>query len=448
MRKKLFLFLALTLFFNGLENHFPPAFAEDVYPLSLSGALQIAQKQNVDVIVSNERVQQAITRIRQARAPLLPQLSGAVSQYRQTLNLATFGIDFPFLFSPFVGPFNVFDARISLTQTLFDYSVIERLRAAKVGQQLSVAEAQKTRQDVLALVANLWLDAKRAQDKVRLSQALVQQDEERLKIARSQLQLGIGTDLGVTQLEASLADSRSRLSESTTDAVERRLDLTSALGMNAEKKISFQNDAKLNLPKAPQKEITFYLLEHPEVLVAEKDLEEKRKERKAALAEYFPTIVGSANYGASGNSPGQNDEGTYAYGAKLSIPLYEGGLRRAKVQEAKSKIRASEAQVTDTKKRTESKILSAEESLKKATAMVKAAEAELIFSQKQFSIAQGRLHSGIGTSLELTETRTQKVMAEDRANEALATYQLAQVNLAHALGEIGQLIPAKEESGK
>src|SRR5262245_33239041 len=192
----------------------PPLSRAETGPLrlSLGEALRIAQERHVEVVVAEERVKQAISRISQARSGLLPQLSATASQNRQTRNLIAVGIEIPGV-NPLVGPFNSFDARLGLTQAIFDGAALERLRSARVGKALSLAEAEKTKQDVLALVATLYLEAKRAQESVSLTQSLLKQSEERLRLARSRLQLDLGTSFEVTQLTAERADNQSRLTQ-------------------------------------------------------------------------------------------------------------------------------------------------------------------------------------------------------------------------------------------
>ena len=105
---------------------------------------------------------QAIARISEAQSDLLPHLDGVVSGGRQTADLRSEGISFPG-FGPHVGPYNNFDARARVTIALFDPSAFERFQAAKKGENLSQAELEKTREDILALVATLFIDAQRKQ---------------------------------------------------------------------------------------------------------------------------------------------------------------------------------------------------------------------------------------------------------------------------------------------
>ena len=106
--------------------------------LSLGRAVQLAIVAGGEchLQLADEAVKQARSRSAQARAALLPNLEAMVGQQSQTRNLEAVGIRFnspiPGVeFPKFVGPFNVFDIRASVTQTIFDFSAIRRYTLQK-----------------------------------------------------------------------------------------------------------------------------------------------------------------------------------------------------------------------------------------------------------------------------------------------------------------------------
>ena len=111
-------------------------------PLLLSAQpLDLSMKQAVDMALApdgnarvqlvQEAVKQAQSRNAQARAALLPNLDASVSEQNQTRNLAAMGIKIQlpipgFQFPELAGPYTLFDARASVTQSVFDFSAIRR----------------------------------------------------------------------------------------------------------------------------------------------------------------------------------------------------------------------------------------------------------------------------------------------------------------------------------
>ena len=110
--------------------------AEPALPLSMKRAVDIALAADGSpkVALAEESIRQAEARKDQARGALLPDIESSIVDQRETTNLSAFGFNssaFPFLppgvtFPSIVGPFSVFDARATVSQTVFDFSTIRK----------------------------------------------------------------------------------------------------------------------------------------------------------------------------------------------------------------------------------------------------------------------------------------------------------------------------------
>ena len=407
--------------------------------LRLRDALEIARQRHVQVIVGSERVQQAIARLHQAQSVLWPHVSTSASESRQTKNLEAMGISLPGR-NPFVGPFNSFDARLALTQTLFDVAAIQRLRSAKSGAARSLAESRKAKQDALALVASLYLEAVRAMDAIELADALRQRGEARLRLARTRLNLGLASPLEVAQAQAQWAESRRQWSTAFSQAEQRRLDLAAALGLRpAEALVLELDETVVAWPLPGDQAILAAMPAHPDVAVAQELVRERAAERAAEMADVLPRVAASGDYGASGKDPSEFEQ-TYTFGVKVSMPVFEGGLRAAKMHEASSRLRESEARLDEARSQVEVEALGARQAIVQAWAAVEAVEAEVAASSRRLTLARQRLQAGIGSELDVIEARAQAALARDHHQDALATYRLAEVNVMHALGRVDALL--------
>ncbi len=112
--------------------------------LSLADAIDLALQNNLATLLARERKREARGFEKESLAGLLPNVSAATYQANLTLNLAALGLQpgtFPGINSPFVGPFNNFDARARLQQTIFSLSAIRTYQAGRAG--VHVAEMQE-----------------------------------------------------------------------------------------------------------------------------------------------------------------------------------------------------------------------------------------------------------------------------------------------------------------
>ena len=122
------------------------------------------------------------------------------------------------------------------------------------------------------------------------------------------------------------------------------------------------------------------------------------------------------------------------------MPIYEGGSRQKRVDEATHQVRESQAQLDDVKIQTQARAQSATEAVKRTWAGVESRKTALDVAGKELVIAQRRQEIGVGTDLELVEQETKTAQAKDDYEEALATYQMARVTLAQALGHMESLV--------
>ncbi len=407
--------------------------------LSLPDALKLARRQNVSVIVAQERIKQAIAQIGESRSNLLPQLKASASESRQTRDLRSSGIAFPGT-GPLIGPFNSFDARLKLTQTLFDFSAMERLNTAASNRQLSVAEYNRTQQDVLAFVAILYIQAQRAEENLRVVRFFVKKDLQQLTIDQSRLRCGLGSELEVKQAKANYQESLLRWHSSVKETLDRRLDLLAALGLDNRQRIIFkkyQNVYESTL--LSQQKIEEILKDHPDMIAALKQKEASVRNLGAEKKELLPKISVFGDYGPNGVDPKTQSE-TYTLGVQASIPIWEGGLRGNRIKEAESQAKQAEATVNDTKRKTENKILSSIEAIKQAKSTVQYSYAQLELLSQEMKVSSQRFKLGTASQQDLLNAQAQWILAKDSHREAIATNQIAEINLVHALGQMEKLV--------
>src|SRR6266849_3975359 len=93
------------------------------------------------VTIAGFRTDAAAARVRQARSELLPSLALSGSWANRNFNSKAQGISFPGV-PTIIGPFNAYDGRVRLTQTLFDFANLGRVSSAK--SQASAAGADRS----------------------------------------------------------------------------------------------------------------------------------------------------------------------------------------------------------------------------------------------------------------------------------------------------------------
>jgi outer membrane protein TolC len=403
-------------------------------PLSLSQALQMALTRNTDLIIADERVNQALARIQEISAPLLPQLRGTISETRQTRDIRSVGIPLPG--DPLVGPFNVYDARVRLTQTIFDPGAILRFKASRQGHALSLAQQKKTKDDVLVLVVTLFIQAKRAQDNFGVTAAALRRDKKEMSVSYSRVKSGLGSSLEMKKARAQYAHAVYNFQTARKEALERRLDLAAALDLPRIEEIRFSWDDRLGDKDIPDGE---FAEDQPDLNVARQQLAMNEKERNANKWDFWPKIAVSGDYGPSGVKPSDASE-TYTMGISATIPIFEGGSQQARLKENESALKISQTQLQRMERDLQAQFSTQQAIVSQAQALLQENDSRIAVAAEELQLMRGRFNSGNGSSLDVTSAELNLKLAQDQKDEATAFYVLAKVNLARSLGKVEQFL--------
>lgn len=416
--------------------------------LSLKRAVQIATSPegSTKIQLSSEAIKQAKTRSAQARAALLPNLDAYVGDQSLTRNLAAMGVRFTvpipgFQFPTLVGPFNVFDARTTLNQNIFDFSSIRRFQASRVGIKAAQAEDANAHDQVAAQVAKTYIAALRAEADVETVNANINLAEAVLKLAQNQKAAGTGTGIEITRAQVQLSNEKQRLLVAENQNRSARLQLLRAMGLRLDTPIKLTD----RLEFIPVDAVTLEQAK-ADALKSRKDLQAQReREDNARLAssattlERLPSVVGFADYGSIGTGL-DNALPTRTYGISVRVPIFDGGRRDARRAEAASQYRQERIRSSDLKQQVDLDIRLALDSLASATEQVKVAEEGLGLAENELTQARRRYEAGVTSSLEVTDAQTRLERARDNRTAALFNYNQARIDLAQATGTIQRII--------
>jgi outer membrane protein TolC len=426
-------------------------------PLLLSAQpLDLSLKQAVDMALApdgNARVQlvleavkQAQSRNAQARAALLPNLDASLSEQNQTRNLAAMGIKIQlpipgFQFPELAGPYTAFDARASVTQSVFDFSAIRRYQASRTAAQAAGVDSDAARDEVARQVSLLYLAALRAQARTDASQADVTLAESLAELASNQKTAGTGTGIEVTRAKVQLAQARQQSLVARSDLRQSQLELLRAIGLRLDTAVRLTGKMEY-APVAP--------------ITAEKALEaalasradwkaQQTREQAARLSfsgvkfERLPSVVGFADYGTTGNAI-NNAIPTRTYGLSLRVPIFDGGRRDARRSESRSQYEQERIRTADLRKQVELEVQLALDDLQSSEEQVKVAAEGLDQVQAEVEQAQRRYKAGVSSSLEVTDAQTRLARARDNQIAALFLYNRARLDLWQAMGKIRQMV--------
>ena len=407
--------------------------------LNLSEAISLATQNNLATLLAVERKREAQGIEKESRAGLLPNLSGVAYQANLTVNLASLGFQpgtFPGFNSPFIGPFNNFDARVRLQQTIFSLSALRNYQAGRAGVRRAEIEEELAREQVATFTALRYLETLRADRLQVAAQADVELAQALLKLARDERDAGVATGIDVTRAETRLAQQQLRLAQAQTTLQETQLQLQRVVGLPLDSRVTLTDPLTFTVETLPAIDLAVAQAEkdRAEVRIAAAQVALNDYERRAARAELLPDLEFFGDYGVSGITPTNTDLPTRRVAVQLNVPIFNGGLTQGRIAVAASRERQSELELNSTRGQVEEDVRLAFSSLPTTAEAVRAADKLVELAQRELQMARDRFRAGVADNLEVISAQTS--LAEARASQvtALTQYNAARLNLAAALG--------------
>jgi outer membrane protein len=381
----------------------------------------------------------------EARASLLPNVSGAVHEQRQVANVAALGVQPQIAGLPVTlpsNPYSTFDARIMAEQTFFDWNAIRRNQAAHAAERSSHDALAAAQQGTVSRVALSYFAAVRADaltqaaaSDLALADALVNQ-------AKNRESAGNGLAIDVTRSRVQLAHARQRLLDAQDQSFRARLQLCRELGIPPGPGIILTDELSVNRELQSQvEEALNFAMQNRSDLKAQ--IERGRQAgllHEAARAANLPSVSGYADYGPLGLSPGNAIE-TYSVGVAIKIPIFDGGERQALEAKAASVRRQERIRERDLRSAIEVEVQESLNSLKITAAQVEAAEEGASLASDELAQAQRRFNAGLMTNAELVQAQDRLERARDERVAAIYAYDVALVDAARASGNVMLVIP-------
>src|SRR2546427_2697826 len=331
--------------------------AQTPTPVRLSVANAVRQATGVSpdtappvVEIAGFRADAASARVRQARAGLLPSLSLSGSWANRNFNSKAQGISFPGV-PTVIGPFNAYDGRVRFSETLFDFSNLGRINAAKGQVTAANADRSAAVETSAQNVALAYTRAARAQAVVAARQADSVLAAELVGLAVAQEQAGVSASIDVTRAKTQLADAAGRLVVAANQPARAKIDLARALGREPSTSIALTDTLSAQLgaadvPADRNAAVAQAGAVRPDLAAELARGTAARTAASAISAERLPRLEVEADYGGSGvRMP--DVVGTRQVAVQVTLPILDGFRREGRLAEQTAVARESEVRARD-----------------------------------------------------------------------------------------------------
>ncbi|MGA8621509.1 MAG: TolC family protein [Candidatus Sulfotelmatobacter sp.] len=414
----------------------------EVLQLGYQDAIDRGLRNNLGLLLSGDQSIMARGEKWKELSGLLPKLSAQIQEDVQTLSLTALGLKsnvFPFPVPRVIGPFNYFDARASLTQSLFDFKQIEQERAASQSLKSAQYTYKDARELVVLAVGNAYLMAIASAARIETTNAQVVNAQALYDKAVDQQNAGLSPAIDTLRSQVELQTRQQQLIVARNDYAKQKLSLARIIGLAPGQQFMLTE-------KAPYQALTPLPVEvylerayatRSDYQAAQSQVRAAELTRRGATAGHYPTMDLNANFGDIGVTPAQSN-GTWQVNGSLNIPIFAGGKIHSDVLEADAQLKQARSQLGDVRGRIDYEVRSALLDLSAAAEQVEVARSSVDLAEQALTQSRDRFTAGVTDNLEVVQAQEAVASAHESYIESLYAHNLAKVELARAIGDAEQ----------
>ncbi len=424
-------------------------------PVSLADAVKIALKNNPTLQAADAYADAARHGIAIARAGYLPQVNfsegftrgnnpvyvfGSLLTQRQftAANFALHSLNVP-------PPLDNFRTAFTASVPLYDFGRTKRrVTDARLGAKTTSEMSHRTRQEVIFGVIHAYLNGLLAREHIQVAKASVKMTQADLARAQARQQQGLAVPSDMLSAQTQLAQAKENLIVADNAAEMAQASLNVAMGLPED--ASTQTEGKLAAGQfqsgslaSLQQEALKVRPDYQQVLLGVK---RARNSVSSARGEYLPRIDVLGSWETDHQTFATRGGNNWTAGAMLTFNVFNGGSRRAAVEESRARQRQAEAQRSHMESVVRLQVREAYLNLNAARERLGVSRDAARQAAESLRILRNRYDTGLVTIMDVLRAETMRTQAENNHLNALYDYRLAFAALELATGNLNAHSPA------
>jgi outer membrane protein TolC len=410
--------------------------------LTLDKSVRIALSQNPYHLATEERVDAAYSKLREAASGFMPSLN---AQGQHTLDEKSMELEFP-SFIPGEPPQRVeidftrdYQFSMSLSLPLFTggrltsgfkhskYNLESTKEAVRQSKNLTVFNTKR------AFYGHLL-----AKEFVSVAEEAVRVAEENLENVKNMYEVGMASKMDLLRSEVRLTNMQPEVIAAKNNLRISELNLKTVLGMNLSQPVEIEG-ALTYEPLEPDLEdcLNTALAQRPEVKQFDFQRKMAGESMKLSRAGYLPTLAVSGSYSFWADKLSFRKDtwsSFYAVNLVLNIPIFNGFKESAQIAQSKAMIREIELNQKALQDVVELEVRQAVLMLKEAKETLVSQEKNTEQAKESLRITQLNYSEGMATTLDVISAEAAYSQAQVNYSQALYNYVVAVAELDRAMG--------------
>ncbi len=400
-----------------------------VRTVTLREAVDLALRQNPDVVLARLEERRVDAAVRIAKSPFIPRVAvGSGLAYTSGMPLGI-GQNAPSLFLA------------EAVSTIFDRTQSYRIAAARENRRTAAFETAVRQEEVAYRAATAYLDAEAAARALDVARGESRALENVLETVRARVAEGRELPIAAKRAELALARASYRIQTLETALAQAESTLALITGLDAVRVVPVERPAPV-LPASAQAAVASALENNREIRALESRVLAKGFDVRAARAAWLPRADFVAQYALV--SKINNYEEFYKkyvpnnaqVGVAFMFPFWPGPAAGAEAEQAEAEAAQYRVQLRNARRRVEENVRQSYAALEQAEAAQRLARLDLDVAREQVSVVLAQTEEGRASLRDLEEARvaeTDKWIAFLDANAALEKARFAVLRSAGTL---------------
>jgi outer membrane protein len=413
--------------------------------LTLKQALQYAVENSENLRKSRLDIDGGRYKTQEIRAQALPQIS------------ANGGLTY----NPIIGQLVVGDqsfqlgrtwnanAGVQLNQELFNQQVFTGLQAAKKSESYYNLSADLTEEQVIEQVANTYYQVLVNRQRLNVIDTNIKNVQVVEKIISNQYANGLARKIDVDRIKVNLTNLQTQQEQTTNAVTQLENQLKFYMGMPVNTAINLPITELSAVTTLPALSDSVNISNRTEMKLMDVQRDLLVLQRKAYVAEYYPSLALTGNLSYTGQSDKfdlfKSNSTAFWYdasaiGLSLRIPIFNGFATRSRVRQADVDIKKADEDRRQTSNSLNLAYENAKIQLKNSLVTINAQRENVMLAEEIYKSTQNNYNNGLAALTDLLDTENALTEAQNSYTQALLNYKIAEIQLIKSNGNIKSLL--------
>jgi len=436
------LFLCLLIFpaagRSSAAGELPP------HPLTLADTIRLVWTRNPDLRAAQARIRQAMARVDEITAAFLPQLRAGVRYLHSNDPARAFGtivsqrrFDFAMDIND-PGYVEDFRPEVGAHWSLFrggrDWYARQ---AAELELEASRAGREALRNRLAAATSRAFYALLEAPQRIEVADKTLTTVRRELAFMQARQAQGMALKSDILSLEVRLARARETRIRAENAGIAARSALATLLVLPSDAELRIRDESR-PLPQSAgnfERWLQLALDLRPEWLAAQRRVEAREKELRAAWGQHLPRVDAFVVYGMNSKNPRfATSRDNWTMGVQAEIDLFTGGAVTARIRQARQRLAEARRLRESIRLQVEKEVREAWLKLREALARVTVAERAVAAANEALKLVRAQYRGGTATVTRFLEAETDAAGARLQWISARFGALVAEAELKRATG--------------